>query len=108
MARREARCPRRGRKPRRSVTWHRRDPDGSIRVLLIDESAPGGHIPWSAIERKLVARNPVVVAFAWSREGYGRHAQFALPTAVYPETDQTTFRPAIDSPGRDVPPVRLA
>jgi anaerobic selenocysteine-containing dehydrogenase len=39
----------------------------------------------------------VVVAFAWSREGYARHAQFALPTAVYPELT-TDVPAAIDSP----------
>jgi len=72
-------------------------PDRSIRVLLIDESAPGPYVPWSAIERKLVADNPVVVAFAWSREGYGRHAQFVLPTAVYPEAVDD-IPPAVDSP----------
>jgi hypothetical protein len=72
-------------------------PDSSIRVLLIDESIPGAHIPWSVIEKKLVRDNPVVVAFAWSREGYGRHAQFVLPTAVYPELT-TDIPPAIDSP----------
>jgi anaerobic selenocysteine-containing dehydrogenase len=72
-------------------------PDSSIRVLFIDESVPGSHIPWSAVERKLVRDNPVVVAFAWSLEGYGRHAQFALPTAVYPELT-TDIPPAIDSP----------
>ena len=72
-------------------------PDGSIRALFIDESVPGGYIPWSAIEKKLVRDNPVVVTFAWSHEGYGRHAQFALPTAVYPELTGD-IPPAIDSP----------
>jgi hypothetical protein len=60
-------------------------PDGSLRVLLIDESAPGEYVPWSSIERKL-APAAVVVAFAWSRDGYGRHASCVLPTAVYPES----------------------
>jgi hypothetical protein len=72
-------------------------PDNSIRVLLIDESVPGAHIPWSVIEKKLAPDNPVVIAFAWSREGYTRHAQFALPTAAYPELT-TDIPPAIDSP----------
>ena len=78
--------------------------DNSIRVLLIDESVPGAHIPWSAIEKKLVRDNPVVVAFAWSREGYARHAQFALPTAVYPELT-TDIPAAVDCPA---PVFRLA
>ena len=72
-------------------------PDNSIRVLFIDESLPGAHIPWAAIEKKLVRDNPVVIAFAWSSQGYARHAQFALPTAVYPELT-TDIPPAVDSP----------
>jgi hypothetical protein len=59
--------------------------DRSIRVLLIDESAPGEYLPWETIAAKLVADDAVVVAFAWSKLGYGRYARFALPTAVYPE-----------------------
>ncbi|HUP05400.1 MAG TPA: hypothetical protein VMU19_15485 [Bryobacteraceae bacterium] len=79
-------------------------PDGSIRVLFLDESVPGAHIPWKAIERKLVPSNPLVVAFAWSREGYGRHAHFVLPAAVYPEM-LTDIPSALDSPA---PMFRLA
>ena len=58
--------------------------DGSLRALLIDESVPGDYLPWSAIQRKL-APGAAVVAFSWSRDGYGRHAEFVLPAAVYPE-----------------------
>jgi hypothetical protein len=72
-------------------------PDRSLRVLFIDESAPGSYIPWSAIERKLVADNPLVVAFSSTSEGYSRHAQFTLPTAVFPET-LDDIPTAIDSP----------
>src|SRR5262249_43058658 len=56
--------------------------DRSIRVLFIDESLPGALIPWSAIERKLVRDNPVVITFACSRQGYARYAQFVLPVPV--------------------------
>ncbi len=59
--------------------------DGSIRVLLIDEGAPGAYIPWATIERKLVAQNRFVVTFAPFRSGYARHADYVLPSAVYPE-----------------------
>jgi len=69
--------------------------DGTIRVLLIDESLPGGYIPWSEIAPKL-APDAVVVAFTSSSEGYARHAQCALPTAVYPETAEDVG-PAIDT-----------
>jgi hypothetical protein len=70
--------------------------DGSIRVLLIDESAPGAYLPWSDVEPKLVRDNPVVVALGWTREGYGRHAQYLLPTGVYPEVAEDIPR-AVDS-----------
>jgi len=72
-------------------------PDGSVRVLLIDESAPGEYLPWSAVEKKLVRDNPVVVAFSWSPMGYARHAQYVLPTAVFPEA-LDDVPPAVDSP----------
>lgn len=72
-------------------------PDGSIRVLLIDESAPGTYIPWTALEKKLVTQGAIVAAFGSSREGYGRHAQFLLPTAVFPEA-LDDIPPAVDSP----------
>ncbi len=60
-------------------------PDHSIAVLLIDETPATSYIPWHRIEQKLVRDNPVVVTFAAHRGGYARHAQFALPTAMYPE-----------------------
>jgi hypothetical protein len=71
-------------------------PDRSVRVLIVDESASGEYLPWRVIEPKLVTDNPVVVALAWSREGYARHAQFVLPVGVYPEV-ATDIPPAVDS-----------
>jgi anaerobic selenocysteine-containing dehydrogenase len=71
-------------------------PDHSIRVLLIDESNAASYIPWHFIEPKLTGDNPLVVTFAATRGGYARHAQYALPIAVYPElTDD--IAPAVDS-----------
>ena len=96
VARREAPVPDSWKKAS-AVTDLAAVPDHSIRVLLIDESAPGEYLPWNTIETKLVRDNPVVVAFAWSRTGYGRHAQFVLPTPVYPEAADDV-PPAIDSP----------
>jgi anaerobic selenocysteine-containing dehydrogenase len=72
-------------------------PDGSIRLLLIDESAAGNYLPWAAVEKKLVKDNPLVVAFAPAADGYGRHAKFVLPTAVYPEALDDIPGP-VDSP----------
>ncbi|MCX6626835.1 MAG: hypothetical protein NTW28_04290, partial [Candidatus Solibacter sp.] len=71
-------------------------PDRSIGVLLIDESAAASYIPWHRIQPKLAGENPLVVTFAATRGGYARHAQYALPIAVYPElTDD--IAPAVDS-----------
>ena len=71
--------------------------DGSIRVLLIDESTAGDYLPWPAIEKKLVNDGAVVVAFTSSQEGYARHAQYALPVGVFPEVAEDV-PPAVDSP----------
>lgn len=95
-------------------------PDGSIGVLLIDESVGDAFYPWSAIEPKL-APQPVVVTFASTRSGYGRFAQFTLPTAVYPEirdeipaamdSPAAVFRlaaPLVEAPAGTVDPSRFA
>ena len=70
-------------------------PDRAIRVLLIDESLPGGYVPWREIEPKLAA-NAVVVVFSSTSEGYGRHTQYVLPAAVFPEAVEDVG-PAIDT-----------
>ena len=72
-------------------------PDRSIRVLLIDESVPGELVPWNAIQRKLTSGEATVVAFACSPEGYGRFAEYVVPTPVYPEAAQDAPASA-DSP----------
>jgi hypothetical protein len=66
--------------------------NGSIRLLYIDESQPGSYIPWPEIEPKL-AKDAVVIAFAWSKEGYARHANFVLPAAVFPEATELMKAP---------------
>lgn len=66
------------------VTAFRAVPDGSVRALLIDESVSDGYFPWEALERKL-APEATVVVFASSLAGYGTHAGFVLPAAIYPE-----------------------
>ena len=48
--------------------------------------------------------NPLVVVFAWSANGYGRHARYVLPTPIYPEGIDD-IPPAIDSP---MPVFRIA
>jgi anaerobic selenocysteine-containing dehydrogenase len=71
-------------------------PDHSISVLLIDESSAVSYVPWRRILQKLVRENPLVVTFAVTRGGYARYAQYALPTAVYPEVSGDVA-PAVDS-----------
>ena len=66
--------------------------DGSIRLLYIDESQPGAYIPWPEIAPKL-AKDAVTIAFAWSKEGYARHANFVLPAAVFPEATEVMKAP---------------
>jgi len=70
-------------------------PDRAIRLLLIDESLPGGCVPWQDIQPKLAA-DAVVVVFSSSSEGYARHAQYVLPAPVYPEAAED-IGPAIDT-----------
>ena len=95
IARRETPVPEEWKKAAPAGDWASL-PDRSVRVLMIDESAPGEYIPWNAIEKKLVADNPVVVVFACSREGYARHANYVLPVGVYPEVADD-IPPALDS-----------
>jgi hypothetical protein len=85
--------------------------DGSIRLLYIDESNPGEYIPWAEIEPKL-AKDAVTIVFAWSREGYARHAQFVLPSAVFPEAlDDVAYggvtTPLVKAPEWTVDPVEF-
>jgi hypothetical protein len=94
VARREAPVPEAWKKAA-SATAMAAATDATIRVLLIDESLPGGYIPWQEIEPKL-APNSVVVVFTSTSEGYARHAQYVLPAAVYPEAVED-IGPAIDT-----------
>src|SRR5208283_2734809 len=73
VARREAPVPEAWKKAAPSTAVSAA-PDRSIRVLLIDESLPGGYVPWQDIEPKL-APNAAVVVFSSTSEGYARHAQ---------------------------------
>lgn len=59
--------------------------NNSIRLLLIDDSVPGAHIPWSVIAPKLLNAGALVVTFACARGPYTEHSQFTLPAPVFPE-----------------------
>jgi anaerobic selenocysteine-containing dehydrogenase len=96
FARPEAPVPEFWTKNAAAVTELASVPDHSIGLLLIDESSAVSYIPWHQIQRKLVRENPLVVTFAVTRGGYARYAQYALPTAVYPEV-LDDIAPAVDS-----------
>jgi len=59
-------------------------PDGSIRVLIADDSRAAGTWCWSAIERKLASAH-LVVAMTEFLEGAAQHANFAVPAPAYLE-----------------------
>jgi len=84
--------------------------DASIGLLYIDESNAGEYIPWPQIERKL-APGAVTIAFAWSPDGYARHARFVLPAAVFPEAlddvDGRVTTPLVKPPAGVVDPVEF-
>ncbi len=61
-------------------------PDASIRVLFIEESAGGEPLHPELVQRKLVARDPVVVALTPWRDGAARHATYVIPAPMYLES----------------------
>jgi len=95
VARAEAPVPDSWNKQAAPITALDRVPDGSIRTLLIDESAATSYVAWSRIAAKL-APGALTVTFAATRGGYARHAQHALPIAVFPEVPDDVG-PAADS-----------
>ncbi len=56
----------------------------SIRLLVIDEPAPGLTIPWASVSPKL-APDAVVAAVTWNRQSFARHATWQVPAPVYLE-----------------------
>ncbi|MEO8597913.1 MAG: molybdopterin dinucleotide binding domain-containing protein [Candidatus Solibacter sp.] len=95
VARAEAPAPDSWRKEAAPVTALDTLPEGSVRTLLIDESAAASYIPWDRIAPKLTA-DALVVTFAATKGGYVRHATYALPIAIYPEF-MDDLGPAADS-----------
>ncbi len=59
--------------------------DGSITLLLIDESRAVANTPWAEIQPKL-AQGAVVVVFANSPYGLAPHADYVIPAPVFGET----------------------
>ncbi len=68
--------------------------DGSIRVLLIEESTGGDPLPWDLLRRKLVPQNPVVVALTPWLDGCAQHADYVIPAPMYLEALDETPTPA--------------
>jgi menaquinone reductase, molybdopterin-binding-like subunit len=60
-------------------------PDGSIRLLLIDASAPSGGVPWRMVERKLARGRATVACFASFPGTRAHYSQFLIPTVCFPE-----------------------
>jgi len=69
-------------------------PDGSIRVLLIEESTGGDPLPWDLLRRKLVPQNPVVVALTPWLDGCAQHADYVIPAPIYLESLDEAPTPA--------------
>ena len=83
--------------PRRGFTAARdiaTVPDGSIRVLLIEEGTAGDPLPWDLVRRKLVPRNAAVVALTPWLDGCARHADYVIPAPMYPEALDEAPTPA--------------
>lgn len=91
--------------PAASTPWDE-VPDGSIRLLLIDEPSPGLTFPWSLVERKLARAGHMVVALTWNRQSFVSEADWLVPVPVYlegkheaPPSHDTAARAAVISEG---------
>src|ERR1019366_8572672 len=69
-------------------------PDGSIRVLMIEEAAGAEPLPWDLLQRKLVPHNSVVVALTPWLDGYAQHADYLIPAPMYLESLDEAPTPA--------------
>ena len=95
-------------------------PDGSIRVLLIEEGSGGRPLSWDLVQRKLVPQNPLVVALTPWLDGCAKHADYIIPAPVYLESLDEAATPAgsvaagfslspalLASPGKLTPPAEF-
>ena len=69
-------------------------PDGSIRVLLVEEGAAAEAPSWDLLRPKLVARNALVVALTPWLDGCARHARYVIPAPMYLESLDEVPTPA--------------
>jgi anaerobic selenocysteine-containing dehydrogenase len=69
-------------------------PDGSIRVLLVEEAAGGDPLPWNLLRPKLAPRNSVVVALTPWLDGCAQHADYVIPSPMYLESLDEAPTPA--------------
>jgi anaerobic selenocysteine-containing dehydrogenase len=69
-------------------------PDGSIRVLLVEEAAGGEALPWDLLRRKLVPQNSAVVALSPWLDGCAQHADYVIPAPMYLESLDEAPTPA--------------
>ncbi len=63
-------------------------PDNSLNVLIIDGAESGSAIPWSAVERKLVKGNNLVLSLSPYAVGMTRHADIVIPSPSFLEMNQ--------------------
>jgi hypothetical protein len=71
----------------------------SIRLLVIDEPAPGLAIPWTLVSPKL-APDAVVIAVTWNRQSFARQAAWQVPAPVYLEGLQEAMPSPAEAGGR--------
>ena len=69
-------------------------PDGSIRVLIVEEGAGGDPLSWDFLRRKLVSRNALVVALTPWLDGCAKHADYVIPAPMYLESLDEAPTPA--------------
>jgi anaerobic selenocysteine-containing dehydrogenase len=69
-------------------------PDGSIRILMVEEATGADALPWDLLRRKLVPQNPVVVALTPWLDGCAQHADYVIPAPTYPESLDEAPTPA--------------
>jgi hypothetical protein len=76
-------------------------PDGAVKLLLVDEPAPGLGLPWALVAPKL-APGATVMALTWNRAAFAARAQWLVPAPAYLEAPMDA-PPAHDSADGTLP-----
>ncbi len=67
-------------------------PDGSVHLLIVDESAAAA-IPWQILEKKLASEKSVVVSIASHLVGQTKCANYVVPSPTYLESLRDVHSP---------------